>query len=290
MRVFVTGATGFTGSRTLPKLLAAGYEVTCLFRNSSDRSHLQQANIHWVLGDVADRPGLTAAMAGCDALVNISSLGFGHAGNIVGAALDAGIQRTVFISTTAIFTQLNAASKSIRLEAESIIMNSGLDYTILRPTMIYGSPRDRNIWRLVKWLKTLPIIPIMGNGNYLQQPIYVDDVAQAILSSLESKRTIGKCYNIAGENAITYNEVIDTIGNHLNRRILKIHFPANFMVNMLKFVEKRGLQLPIKSEQVERLNENKNFSNEQAKADFNFHPKCFSDGIRLELTSEPMDI
>ncbi len=290
MRVFVTGATGFTGSRTLPKLLAAGHEVTCLYRISSNRSHFQQANIQWVLGDVADRTGLTGAMAGCDALVNIASLGFGHAGNIVGAALDAGIQRAVFISTTAIFTQLNAASKSVRLEAESIIMNSGLDYTILRPTMIYGSPRDRNIWRLVKWLKTLPIIPIMGNGNYLQQPIYVDDVAQAILSTLESKRTIGKCYNIAGEKAITYNEVIDTIGNHLNRRILKIHFPANIMVNMLKFFEKRGLRLPIKSEQVERLNENKNFSNEQAEADFNFHPKCFSDGIKLELTSEPINI
>jgi nucleoside-diphosphate-sugar epimerase len=285
MKVFVTGATGFTGSRTVPLLLSAGYEVTCLYRHSSDRSFLPHKNIHWVLGDVADRSGLTAAMTGCDVLVNIASLGFGHAENIVAAALEAGIRRTVFISTTAIFTQLNAASKSVRLDAESTITNSGLVYTILRPTMIYGSPRDRNIWRLIKWLKILPIIPILGNGRFLQQPIYVDDVAQAILFSLQSGQTVGKCYNIAGKQAISYDEVIDTIGNQLNRRVLKIHFPANFMVKLLKFLEKSGIRLPIKSEQVERLNENKNFSYDQAKTDFDFNPRSFSDGIKLELTN-----
>lgn len=290
MRVFVTGATGFTGSRTVPKLLAAGYEVTCLYRESSDRSFLPQTSIHWMLGDVADRSGLTAAMSGCDVLVNIASLGFGHAGNIVGAALDAGIKRAVFISTTAIFTQLNAASKSVRLDAESIIINSGLAYTILRPTMIFGSSRDRNIWRLIKWLKILPIIPVMGNGNYMQQPIFVDDVAQAIVSCLESDHSIGNCYNIAGEQAITYNQVIDTIGHHLNRTIIKIHFPAKFMVRLLRFFEKLSLRLPIKSEQVERLNENKNFSFDHAKADFDFHPRSFSEGIKLEITDELMNL
>src|SRR5215510_13137213 len=115
MKVFVTGATGFTGSRTVPLLLAQGMELRCLYRPGSDRGALPQPGIEWVRGDVADREGLAPLMEGSDALVNIASLGFGHADSIVGAARDAKIQRAVFISTTAIFTKLNARSKAVRL-------------------------------------------------------------------------------------------------------------------------------------------------------------------------------
>lgn len=283
MRIFVTGATGFTGSMTVPLLLSAGYQVTCLYRASSDRSVLPQPEINWVLGDVADRYGLTEAMKSSDTLVNIASLGFGHADAIVAAAEDAGINRAIFISTTAIFTQLSASSKAVRLEAEETIKNSSLAYTILRPTMIYGSSRDRNIWRLIRWLKTIPVIPVMGNGNYLMQPVYVGDVAQAIILSLNSERTIAKCYNIAGGHPLTYNQLIDTVGEQLNRRVLKIHLPAKLSVRFLKLIELLGLKLPIKSEQIERLNENKDFAIEKAREDFNFQPRSFSEGIQLEL-------
>jgi len=287
MRIFVTGATGFTGSNTIPLLLSSGYQVTCLYRSSSDQSVLPQPDIDWVPGNVADRVGLTGAMKSSDTLVNIASLGFGHADAIVAAAEDAGIKRAIFISTTAIFTQLSASSKAVRLAAEETIKNSSLAYTILRPTMIYGSSRDRNIWRLIRWVKTIPVIPVMGNGNYLMQPIYVEDVAQAILLSLKSERTIAKCYNIAGGHALTYNQLIDTVGEQLNRRILKIHLPAKLSVRFLKMIESLGLKLPIKSEQVERLNENKNFAIDQAREDFNFQPRSFSEGIQLELGLDP---
>ena len=73
---------------------------------------------------------------------------------------------------------MNAKSKKVRLAAENTIETSGLKYTILRPTMIYGSPRDRNMWRLIRFMRYSPIVPIFGDGNYLQQPIFVGDVAQ----------------------------------------------------------------------------------------------------------------
>ncbi len=109
-------------------------------------------------------------MKGADALVNIASLGFGHAGSVIQATKEAGIRRAIFISTTAIYTQLDAKSKSIRLAAEQAIQTSGLEYTILRPTMIYGSRRDRNMWRLIRFLRVSPVAPVFGDGNYLQQP------------------------------------------------------------------------------------------------------------------------
>lgn len=286
MKVFVTGGTGFTGSHVVPLLLKNGYEVRCLYRPTSDRSVplRAQTEIEWALGDISNSQALSAAMQGTDALVNIASLGFGHADSIISAAQNAGIQRAVFISTTAIFTQLNARSKIVRVAAERAIENSGLQYTILRPTMIYGSPRDRNMWRLIRFMRYSPIIPVFGDGNHLQQPIYVGDVAQAIVGCLCNDRTIGKSYNIAGKTPLTYNQVIDTIARQMNKRVRKLHIPSKPVVFLLRLFERLRIPIPIKAEQVLRLNENKDFYYAQAAQDFQFQPLLFEEGIKLELS------
>ena len=285
MKVFVTGGTGFTGSHVLSLLLKNGYEVRCLHRPGSDRSGplRAQPTIEWALGDISDPQTLSASLQGTDALVNIASLGFGHADSIVRAAQDAGIQRAIFVSTTAIFTKLNAKSRQVRLAAEAAIETSGLKYTILRPTMIYGSPRDRNMWRLIRFMRYSPMIPVFGDGNYLQQPIYVGDVAQAIVHCLCNDQTIGKHYNIAGKSPLTYNQVIDTIAGQMNKSVWKVHIPSTPMVSLLKLFERLRIPFPIKAEQVLRLNENKNFNYGEAERDFGFSPLSFEDGVRREL-------
>jgi len=283
MKVLVTGATGFTGSRVVPLLIQNGFNVRCLSRSTSDRTSLSPLTIEWATGDLSNAESLTSAMQGADALVNIASLGFGHADNIINAAKAAGIKRAVFISTTAIFTQLNAGSKSVRLAAEDAIHSSGLDFTILRPTMIYGSPRDRNMWRLIRLLRISPVMPIFGDGQSLQQPIFVDDVAQAVLRALKTDATIGKSYNIAGKDPLTYNQVIDTVASSLGKRIWKLHLPYIPIVRTLQFTERLHIRLPIKAEQVLRLNENKDFSYAEAQRDFGFSPRSFEEGIGLEV-------
>jgi len=285
MKVFVTGATGFTGRHTVPFLLKQGWEVHCLYRESSNRDVLPQSEIHWHPGSLENKDQLTEHMRGCEGLVNIASLGFGHADHIIQAAEKAGIARAVFISTTAIFTKLNSKSKSTRLAAEAAIQNSNLSFTILRPTMIYGTKSDRNMIRLVRWLLRFPFIPILGNGNFLQQPVYVDDVAQAIVSCLSAPKTIGKSYNIAGKQAIPYNDVVETIATITGRKILKIHISDKLVITILRMLEKIKIPFPIKSEQVERLNEHKDFSYEEAKLDFGYSPRSFEDGIRAEIES-----
>lgn len=283
MKIFVTGATGFTGSRVVPLLLKNGYEVRCLYRETSDRSLLSSSEIEWALGDLSHTDALSASMRGADALVNLASLGFGHADSILRAAKDAGIQRALLISTTAIFTQLNAKSKKVRVAAELAIETSGLKYTILRPTMIYGSPRDRNMWRLIRFMRYSPIVPVFGNGKHLQQPVHVDDVAWAIVSCLANEKTIGKAYNIAGKHPLTYNEVIDTIARLMNKRVWKLHIPSKPAVSLLALFERMRIPFPIKAEQVLRLNENKDFSYAEAQRELGFSPLSFEEGIGMEL-------
>lgn len=283
MRVLVTGGTGFTGSHLLPLLVKRGHRVACLVRNAAQRDAVEQTGAEAVPGDLADRQSLSQAMAGCQILFNVASVGFGHAPNIVAAAQDAGLERAIFVSTTAIFTSLAASSKAVRLAAEETINQSGLAWTVLRPTMIYGTDRDRNMCRLIRYLNKWPVITILGPGTFLQQPVYVQDVAGALFAAAENEATVGRAYNIAGATPLSFNQVIDTVCTALGRRVAKLHLPSKPLLAGLSTAEKLGLRLPIKTEQIMRLNEDKAFDYSAASRDFGFAPLTFKQGIKHEV-------
>jgi uncharacterized protein YbjT (DUF2867 family) len=282
-KILVTGATGFTGSAVVPLLLLQGHSVRCFVRPNSNRNWLPSKGLEWAVGDLGDLDSLVSAMNGAEILVNVASLGFGHAPTIVTAARVANIGRAVFISTTAVLTTLNARSKGVRLAAERLIFESGIASTILRPTMIYGGPRDRNISRLIRFLKISPVIPVFGCGCHQQQPVHVSDVAEALVSCTATTSTVGRTYAVAGPEPVTYDQVIGTVASCLGRKVLKIHLPARPIVIGLGAIESIGLGLPITSEQVRRLEEDKVFDTAPAARDFGYAPKPLLEGVRLEV-------
>lgn len=284
--ILLTGATGFLGEFVLAELVQRGHEVTCFVRKTSNLNKIKQLNINYVYGELDDYKSICEALKEKDALINIASLGFGHAPNIVNACKEMKVKRSIFVSTTGIFTKLNPDSKGVRLAAEKMIKESNLDYTIIRPTMIYGTPNDRNMWRLVKYLKRLPVLPILGSGNYLQQPVFVKDLAIAIVNAYEKNISIKKAYNISGAEPLTYNEVVDITGKALGKKVIKIHIPMKLSYNLLRIYEKITKKPKLKAEQVLRLNENKDFSFDEAKNDLGYKPLKFEDGIKLEIKSK----
>jgi uncharacterized protein YbjT (DUF2867 family) len=283
MKIIVTGAAGFTGSHVLARLAGRAHEVTCLVRRLEQIAPLRASGFRAELGDLQDESRLAEVFRGHDLLLNIASLGFGHAAGIVAAAERAGVGRAVFVSTTAIFTGLNAPSKKVRVAAEQCVTNSRLAWTIVRPTMIYGSAQDRNICRLVCLVRRSPVIPVIGTGQRLMQPIYVDDLAHAIVAAGVQPACAGRAYNLSGREPLTFDELIRTVAAALNRHRLILHLPHRPIVGMLGFCERRGLVLPLRAEQVLRLEEDKAFSWAEAGRDFGFSPRPFSEGIRRQL-------
>jgi uncharacterized protein YbjT (DUF2867 family) len=283
VRVCVIGATGFTGSHVLGVLRARGIQARCLVRSLAKLPAELQHGIEVVPGSIEDSDALRRAMSGVDVLLTIASLGFGHAPALIDTACAVGVPRAVFVSTTSIFTRLNPPSKKIRLEAEELIRASGLAYTILRPTMIYGTHADRNMARLIRFIHRSPIVPIAGSGQYLQQPVYVVDVANAVVDAAVSDAAVGRSYNIPGRDVLTYVQIVDTIAAKLDRRVLKVHLPLQPVAKSFEIVEHLGLRLPLKSEQFLRLNEDKVFDPQPALDDFGYLPIPFHEGIEREI-------
>lgn len=288
MKVLVTGATGFTGSHVVPRLVARGLTVRCLVRDPARAAGFAGSAVELVPGDLNDAAGLARAMSGCEGLLNIASMGFGHAPAIVAAAEAAGISRAVFVSTTGIFTQLNAGSKATRVAAEEVVRGSRLDWIIMRPTMIFGTSRDRNLCRLVRFLRRSPILPVFGSGRCLMQPVYVEDLADALVAALLSSAPGRREYNISGREALSYNQLIRQTAGAMGRRVYIVHLPFRPVVRVLGLLERWKVRLPLKAEQVLRLNEDKAFAWEAAGRDLGYRPRGFNEAIARELAEMGM--
>ena len=232
MRLLVTGGSGFLGGYVLDEATKRGHEVVALARSDTAASTVARHGAEPLTGDFDDPAALAAVFssARCSSLLNIASLGFGHAPAIVAAARAAGLDRAVFLSTTAVTTTLPARSRAVRLMAEEQIRESGLKWTILRPTMIYGAPGDRNLSRLLMLLRRAPMLPVPGGGRHLQQPVHVADVASAVLSAVERPASAGTTYDIAGPEPLSFAELLRVAAQAVGSRTRFVPVPLSPLV------------------------------------------------------------
>jgi len=285
MRVIVTGGTGFTGEFVLRALAARGIEPTVLVRGSSDRSRLADLRLQFAEGDLGDAASMARAFCGHDCLLNVASIGFGQGPDIVRCAVEAGISRAVFTSTTAILTNLPVRTKPVREAAEAAIRASPLRWTIVRPTMIYGTARDRNVSRLLRWLRTWRVMGLPAGGRALQQPIHVADVASALVTCLLTDATASRTYNISGREPLTFRDMVTQAARAVGVRPLLIPVPLAPVAAVVGVAERLHIPVRLRAEQLRRIAEDKAFPHDDAARDFGFSPRSFAEGVRQEAES-----
>jgi uncharacterized protein YbjT (DUF2867 family) len=283
LKLMVTGGSGFLGGYVLREAARRGHQSVALARSQNAAGAVTALGARPVSGDLNDARSLVGAFAAaqCDVLVNLASLGFGHASVIIGAAERAGIKRAVFVSTTAVTTTLPASSKRVRLAAEESIRASALDWTILRPTMIYGDPGDRNLSRLLSLLGHAPLLPVPG-GRRLQQPVHAADVTDAVLAAAERPSTAGRTYDVAGPEPLTFSELLQTAARAVASRTRFVPVPLSPVLAAARGYELLSRNPRIHAEQVRRLAEDKAFAIDDAVRDLGYAPRSFAEGIRAE--------
>lgn len=282
--IVVTGGTGFTGPfvvRELRRRLPDA-RIRCIVRPTSDRQPLTGLDVEFSSADLRDHDSLVGAFRGSDVLVNVASLGFDWVDPLFAAIRASSLQRGIFVSTTAILTKLPVKSRPVRERGERLARESGLSWTILRPTMIYGTAGDRNISRLIRVVERCPVIPIVA-PDALQQPIHVEDVAAAIVSCVTAEATGQRTYNISGLAPLTLEDLVRETARAVGRPRAVVRLPFAPMVGAVRAYNRLSSAPRVSVEQLLRLREDKAFDHAAAAADFGFSPRSFRDGVTQEV-------
>jgi len=239
-RVFVTGGTGFVGRSVIQALRAHGHVVRCLVRRGSESDLKGLEAIERVEGDVLARRPLADAMSGCDAIIHLvgiirerpaSGVTFQRlhveaTENVIGAAADAGVRRLLHMSALGTRVQARSRYHQTKWQAEEAVRASDLDWTILRPSIIYG-PGDGFVSMLATLVRRLPVVPVIGSGAGRLQPVSVQVVAEGLARALDQGQSIGQTYAVCGPDALTFNQVLDEIAQVVRGRpARKIHIPV----------------------------------------------------------------
>lgn len=282
MRVLVTGATGLLGGATVEELLApVKHEVRCMVREDSpNASRLDRERVEVVAGDCEDSKSVEGALRETDALVHIA--GIEYAPQVLDAARRAGVERVVMVSSTSVHSSHDFRSGPKR-RMEALVRESGLRWSIVRPTMIYGSERDKNIHRLLRFLDVSPVFPMFGSGENLWQPVYFEDCARGLRAALERSAAVRQSYDLPGAAPLAYNDLVRFAAAALGKEPRIVLVPLEPVRRTLHIAESLHLPLPISSEQVLRLREDKAYPYDKAGRELDYTPRPFAEGIALEV-------
>ena len=279
--ILVTGGTGLLGSALLDLLFAEGHEVRCLVRESSAGARrLDPERVELVRGNTGNSEDLYRALVGVEAIVHIA--GIEYAPQVVEAARRASVGQLVVVGSTSVHSAYESRSGP-KLRMEKLVRESGLEYTIVRPTMIYGSELDKNMHRLLRFLDRSPVFPIFGSGENLWQPVYHKDCARGVYEPLVRPTAVGQSYDLPGAEPLTYLELVKTAAGALGKKRRVVHLPLEPVRRALAAAERLRLPLPIRSEQVLRLREDKAYPYEKARRELAYAPRSFHEGIALEV-------
>ena len=269
------------GGALLDLLLAEGHEVRSLIREGSPRaSRLDPSRGELVRGDAGEARDLRRALWGMDALVHVA--GIEYAPTLLEAMRRTKVRRLLVVGTTSAHSAYEFRSGP-GLRMERLVRESGLDYTIVRPSMIYGSELDKNMHRLLRFLDRSPIFLIFGSGRNLWQPVYYEDCARGVYEALVRSAAAGQSYDLPGAEPLTYLDLVKTAAGALGRKPRIVRLPLEPVRRTLAAAERLRLPLPIDSDQVLRLREDKAYSYEKARRELDYAPRPFREGIALEV-------
>jgi NADH dehydrogenase len=254
-QVCVLGGSGFVGSAIVRQLSLAGHGVKVLTRRRETSKHLiLLANVDVVECDVMDDAALANALKGSDAVINL--IGILHNSkkasfNAIHALLPArlaklcsklGIKRLVHMSALQASQQAPSAYLKSKAEGEAAVLraNKDLDITVFRPSIIFGRG-DGFINLFATLVKILPVI-LLAKPNAKFQPIYVEDVAKAFVTSLYNIDTYGKAYDLGGPKVYTLRQLVTYVANTLGKKR-----PIIGLNNMLSYLQAFAMELlPVK--------------------------------------------
>lgn len=288
LTVAITGGTSQVGIFTVKKLLAKGYKVKCVVRKTSKIEDINLPGVELCKGDVDDLKFLAEFSKDADYFVHIA--GIWRAENILDVcSKNEKIKKVLFVGSTSRFKKLESIDPYEKqlahkmAEAEEKIIESPMNTVVLRATMIYGMDRDKNIMQIIQFIKKYRFYPLIGRGLSYKHPVYMEDVASAVVSCIENEKVHKKDYIVAGKAPIRYREMLREIKAAMKISSIILPVPTCLAVIAFKIYKLLKPDTYINEAMIKRVNEDISYDITPAVNDFGYAPISFQEGIRNQV-------
>lgn len=291
--ILLTGASGFVGSSFLPALLEAGHTVHALVRSRESRDLVlrrltpaQRENVTTRAGDVTRPETLGPAMAGVDTVIHLVALPRDWNGgkelarvntqgtaNVVEAMRAAGVRRLIHQSALGVSDDPSLHYGSSKARAEKLVSRSDLDWTILKPSLLFGE-RD-GFFNIIAALVRPPLlaVPIPARQKSRFQPMWVGDVARVAVQVVERPDTIGRSFELGGTEQLTYREMVEEVIRATKRRRVIVPLPLPLIKLVARVSEIVRLPFPVASDQLRQLGYDNLTAPDAVESEFGFRPR-----------------
>ncbi|MCW8965855.1 MAG: NAD(P)H-binding protein [Candidatus Pacearchaeota archaeon] len=266
--ILMTGSTGFVGKKLLDKI-GGKYQINTF----SGKTRV----------DLKDKEDVFDITKNKDIVIHLAySKNYPEniiiTKNLIEACKKNKIKKILILSSMSAKREKPDKYGKNKLYIEKLIKESKLNYTILRPSIIYGSGSSSFNF-IIDYMNKIPFFtPIIGNGKYFIYPIHVNDVIQSIISCIDSEKTNKKEYDIVGRDRIYFIELINMLKKQLKSNKINIYIPI-FVCKIISYIFPKI----INKENIENLSEDSKPELLEAKKDFNFNPIKFKEGIKNGL-------
>ncbi len=271
--ILVTGASGFVGSHAVPALLDAGHRVVALVRTptageavTGRLSAAQRACVSLRSGDVTRPELLPIALEGVDGVLHLAAIPRDYRGGadlrlvntegtraVVEAMKAAGVRRLVHMGAMGVEDDPDLHYASSKAKAEAIVTASGLDRTILKPSLQFGEG-DGFFNIVADLVRSSPgVVPVPGNGQSRFQPIHAGDVARVATAAFADPGTIGEAFELGGPRYWTYREITTEVVAALGKRRAIVPMPVPLIRLVAGAAELVRLPFPVATDQLRQL-------------------------------------
>lgn len=265
MRILVTGGTGVVGKSTVTALIQRGHVVNLLSRHARRDAERWSQGVHPFAGSVADVAAIGRAIAGCDAVLHLTAI-VDESGNntferinvegtrnVVREAERAQVKRFVYVSSLGA-DHGNSAYHQSKRKAEAIVRTFNGEWLVVRPGNVFG-PGDEQISLLLRMIRTLPTLPVIGDGDQRFQPIWHEDLAELLSRAVERDDLRGRELDVAGGELTSQNDLIRRLSKITGREVTRIPIPEMIANVGMRLASAVGIGVAFSDSQLGMLTE-----------------------------------
>jgi len=293
MKIILPGGAGLVGQNLIIQLKHNGYkDITVIDKHQSNVDILKglHPDINIITADLGENGKWNEAFKGAEVVImlqaqigsNQSDLFYQNniesTHNVLNSMKSYSVPYLVHISSSVVETMSEDDYTKTKKIQEEIVLKSGIDSVILRPSLMFGSFDRKHLGWLARFMKKTPVFPIPGNGKFMRQPLFVNDFCNIIISCI-NKKIVDKTYNITGLQKIDYIDIILNIKSMINSKTVLIKIPYKLFYVLLWFWALFDNNPPFTTKQLASLVKNDEFEIIDWQNIFNVSATPFIDAI-----------